>query len=95
MTAVTLDRIMKMISHWMATRANNYIGSRYGSDPLSLLHQPLDTLSADAYIAKLKEDIPILAQLGDAVNIYQQEVGNDKKRIFIEFNGQMAEVITL
>jgi len=94
-TELNLDRVMKMIAHWMATRANGYIGSRYGSDPLSLLHAPLNSLEADAYIAKMKEDLPILAQLGDAVNIYQQTEGNDKKRIFVEVNGQTAEVIRI
>lgn len=89
---ITLDLIMGMVRHWMATRANGYIGSRYGSDPLSLLHEPLNSLAADEYMAKMRQDLPILNQLGDAVNIYQQTEGNDKKRIFIEISGQIQEV---
>lgn len=92
---ITLDRVTKMIQHWMATRPNGYIGSRYGSDPMSLLHEPLNSLAADSYLAKMREDLPILAQLGDSVNIYQQTEGNDKKRIFVELYGQTSEVTPL
>ncbi len=81
-------KIEQMIDHWLGTPPNGYLGSSYGADLPSLLQKPLShvTIEADKFLAKMKQDIPILNALpAGSVNIYGQKVPGsfDKFEIFV------------
>jgi hypothetical protein len=77
--------LVAMINHWMATPVNFYFGSSYGADLASLLLRPLSEPIADEFLAKLKQDIPVLSGLGDSqLSLVSESVGFDQKNIFIQ-----------
>lgn len=85
---VDVLQIEKMIDHWIGTPPNGYLGSSYGADLPSLLQKPISVLNieADKFLAKMKQDIPILQALpAGSVNIYGQKVPGtfDKYEIFV------------
>jgi hypothetical protein len=74
-----------MITHWLKTPVNGYLGSTYGSEIQSLLQDPQSAVKADSLFDKLKEDVEILQVLPDnAVNLYSEQSGFDTTRLFIE-----------
>lgn len=92
MSELTIERVQAMVTHWLNTPTNGYLGSRYGSDPKSLLMQPMNSLGADEFIEKLKNDVPILRQMDDSVNIYAENIGNDTQKIYIEIGGEVIKL---
>lgn len=85
MSVVNGFEVADMVRHWLRTPPNGYHGSSYGSDPHSLLQQPLSTGLADAFLAKLLEDIPILGALpAGAVNVLFQDNDKESKLLMIE-----------
>ena len=90
---VTAHEIQKMIRHWLSVPPNGYLGSPYGCDRLALLQLPQSTQIADEFLAKMIADIPILGALPPgAVNIYVEELSNDKKRILIDVANSLIPV---
>lgn len=86
--AITATDIQEMVSHWLSTPVNGYLGSSYGADLPSLLFAPLTSGAADAFLAKLKADVPVLASLpAGAVDLYSIPEGPDKLRIYIDVLG--------
>lgn len=82
---ITGNDIARMVRHWLSTPPNGYLGSGYGSDPKSLLQLPNNAGLGDAFIDKMLTDIPLLRQLPrGTVNVYFEQVGNDRKRLLIE-----------
>lgn len=76
---LTPERIHRMVTHWLNTPVNGYDGSDYGNDLASVLMSPFSAGLADAQIAKLKRDVPILATLpAGAIAIYAQQVPPDE-----------------
>lgn len=65
--------ITGMVEHWLDTPVNGYVGSSYGADIASLLFAPLSDNRADAFLAKMKQDIPVLAMLNDEQLTIQAE----------------------
>ncbi len=94
-TKITGKDVQNMIRHWLKTPVYGYLGSDYGQDAKSLLQKAMsDTASVDAYLQKLRSDIAILLQLpANAVNIYAEERGIDKKAIFINVAGVTSVTI--
>ena len=89
MTIRTQD-ILPMIEHWLKTPVNGYYGSGYGADLASLLLRPLSTPIADDFLAKLKRDIPILAELSaDQLSIISQNIGFEQQQLYLRL-GQVA-----
>lgn len=59
------DDVVGMVTHWLSTPVNGYFGSGYGADRASLLLAPLSSNRADAFLAKMRRDIPLLGMLSD------------------------------
>lgn len=77
-----------MITHWLSTPANGYLGSDYGQDTKGLLQQPQSPSMADQYVSKLKQDIPLLQTLpSGAVNLYGYQTPPDKLNIMLDVAG--------
>ena len=87
-TAINAEDIQGMISHWLATPVNGYLGSDYGCDAKSLLQKALHSGIADAFIAKMKKDIPILSVIPqENISLYSIPEPPDKLRLFIAIAG--------
>lgn len=92
---VTGLELQDMVTHWLQVPPNGYLGSGYGSDPQSLLQQPLLSPRADEFVAKLASDVPLIGALpSDSVNLYMQDIpdSNDSKRLLIEVMDSMVSV---
>jgi hypothetical protein len=95
MDKITPADIQEMVSHWLATPLNGYLGSGFGQTVTDLLQTPLRTGQADAVIAKLRRDVPILGALPrGTINLFSIPEGPDKLRIFINVNGTEVDVGT-
>lgn len=78
-------KIYAMLDHWFNSEINGYFGSEYGPDLNSLLLGPLDSPVANAFIAKMKNDIPILKQLSaDELSLYSVNEGFETKVIYLK-----------
>lgn len=81
--------ISTQIKHWLSCMPNGYLGSDYGIDLRQYLHKPISRFEADAIIAKMRVDIPILNILPEnSINIYSI-VENDQVNIYINV-GEMV-----
>lgn len=90
---ITATDIQRMVSHWLGCPPNGYLGSGFGSSVQDLLMTPLSSGLADSVLDKLRQDIPIISQLPPgAVNLYYQENGPDKLKLFIEVLGSLVVV---
>jgi hypothetical protein len=84
-----------MVSHWLATPLNGYLGSGYGEIVSDIRQKPMASGLADAALSKLRADVPILQSLPrGAVNMFAQDEGPDKKRIFIGVADQLIDAGT-
>ncbi len=87
--SLNTELLFRMIAHWWKTKPNTYLGSTYGNPVEDLLQKPLSSPIADYFLAKLLEDIPVLAALpAGTVNLYATSEGVDIKNIHIEVAGQ-------
>ncbi|NCC41613.1 MAG: hypothetical protein EOM21_19775 [Gammaproteobacteria bacterium] len=92
MSIMTGQLAQDMVGDWLATPVNGYLGSNYGQDLKRILHTPMASPAADAQLAKLREDVPVLGILpSNAINIYAQSRDYDIKMIYIEVAGQTFE----
>lgn len=93
MKVITGNEIHEMVRHWLRINIHGYLGSDYGQDIKSLLQQPLSSGAADAFLRKMREDIPALEAYPDgAVNLYSVATPPDKVQIIIEIAGKAIEV---
>lgn len=87
-TAINADDIQHMITHWLSTPPNGYLGSDYGSDAKSLLQKALHSGIADAFIEKMKKDLPILSVIPqENIALYSVPEPPDKLHLFIAIAG--------
>ncbi|RUT30833.1 hypothetical protein WG29040_23120 [Pseudomonas sp. PAMC 29040] len=90
------DLLFRMIAHWVATKPNTYYGSTYGAPTEDLLQKPLSSPIADAYLAKMRQDIAVIGELPPGtINMYATHDGLDRKTIFIEINGSSVSLADL
>ena len=86
-------QILSMVTHWLNTPVNGYLGSSYGADTKALLQKPNQPGLADAFIAKMRRDIPVLGLLSPGqINIYAVGVGSDALRMVINVAGTDFEI---
>jgi len=87
-------QIQGMVSHWLQTPVNGYLGSDYGQSLKDILQNPLSNGSADAQLQKLRTtDVPVLQILPEnSVNIYSVQTQPDRLDLLIEVAGQAIEV---
>jgi hypothetical protein len=75
--------IERMVLHWLNTPVGGYLGSNYGVDAYAYVHLPMSSANWDAFIEKMKVDLPVLAIFGNEINIIQSNLSNEKKQISI------------
>lgn len=93
MAAITGKEIQEMVRHWLTTPVYGYLGSDYGSDVKALLQNPQSIGVANAFIAKLKKDVPVLAVLPpNSINLYAKNRGVDGMDIVLEVSGTLLEI---
>lgn len=85
---ITGAEIQKQVGHWLNTPVCGYLGSDYGQDVKALLHNPLSSDAPDAFLRKLRDDVPLLgvAPFSD-VNLYSVRNGVDRLDLVIEVAG--------
>ncbi len=78
------ERIAAWIRHWLNTPPEAYLGTGYGFDGSALLMRSLGEGSADALIAKMRADIPLLASLpSGAVTVLAESQPPDTLKLTI------------
>jgi hypothetical protein len=93
MAQITTIDFQEMVSHWLATPPNGYLGSGYGSPLKDMLQTPMRSGLADSFLTKLRVDVPLAGALPpSALNVYVQDEAPDKRRIFIEASGQIIDI---
>lgn len=91
-----VDLLFRMIAHWLRTKPNSYLGSTYGAPLEDWLQKPLSSPIADAFLAKMKIDIPVLASLPvGTINLEATNNGIDRKNLYISINGSSISVDAL
>jgi hypothetical protein len=87
------NSIQGMVSHWLKTPVNGYLGSNYGQDIKSLLQLPMSDGSPEATLQKLRNDVPILQVLPPgSTNLYAVQTYPDKTELIIEVAGRPVTV---
>ncbi|MDQ7977160.1 hypothetical protein QYH69_07855 [Paraburkholderia sp. SARCC-3016] len=85
--------IEAQIQHWLSTEVDGYLGSTYGSPIRELLQNPFSAGLADAFLAKLRADVPLLTLLpANAVDLNYVNTGPDKQQIFISVMGRSIRI---
>lgn len=93
MSIITAADVQDMVLHWLETPAESILGSGYGADIPSLLLQPLSGPVADAFLAKLRDDVPILQTLAsDYVEMRVERLPPDKQIIYIDVAGSLIRL---
>lgn len=91
---IDVAKIVAMIEHWMATPPNGYFGSSYGNNMAEQLLKNTDAFTADAFLAKMKADIPVLQQLGDGINIVQNHLDFERVQLYVQLGSNIHIEIT-
>lgn len=87
------NSIQGMVSHWLKSPVNGYLGSDYGQDINSLLQNPFSDGAPEATLQKLRNDVPILQALPPgATNLYSIQTYPDKLELVVEVAGQPITV---
>lgn len=90
---IKTQHIVNMINHWLATPPNGYFAQGYGCNVKEQLLQNLSAFTADAFIAKMKQDIPVLQQLNDdQLSIVTNTVDFERVQVFIQLGTVFIEV---
>lgn len=93
--SLTATDLQGMVSHWLGCPPNGYLGSSYGSAVEELVQTPMEGQSADALIAKLRADIPIVGRLPqEAVNVFAEREEPDRLKLFIQVGAAEVELGT-
>jgi len=93
MATITGNDIQHMVRHWLNTPVGAYLGSDYGQDVKSLLQRPHADGAANAFLAKMRDDVPVLAALPvGSLNLYGQPAAPDKLNLMVEVAGQAIEL---
>ncbi len=88
MAEITGNDIQAMVTHWLKTPVNGYLGSDYGSDIKALLQNPQTAGLADAFIDKARHDVPVISLLpSGAVNLYYRDQGPDNRELIVDVAG--------
>jgi hypothetical protein len=85
--------IEAQIQHWLSTEVDGYLGSTYGTTIRELLQNPFGAGLANAFLAKMRADIPLLTMLpANAVDLSYVDQGPDKRTIMISVLGRTVRI---
>lgn len=88
MKKLTGQDVQNMVGHWLNTPVNGYLGSDYGQDFKRILQRPPSAGDADAQIAKLQSDVPVIGVLPKgSTNLYAVHSGVDRTDVVLEVSG--------
>lgn len=90
---IDTNKIVAMIEHWLSTPPNGYFGSSYGNNLAQQLLKNTDAFTADAFLEKMKADIPILNELGDDIAIVQNHLDFERVQVYIQLGRVYIEVV--
>jgi hypothetical protein len=95
MAKINASDTQAMVTHWLETPVNGYLGDSYGSIVPDLLQQPQRSGLADTVLNKLRADVPLVGAMpASQTNLYAVHDGPDKTRIFIEVGGDAIDLGT-
>lgn len=83
-------KIKAMVNHWLNTPPNGYFGQSYGADVRNMLLRELTSDNADNLLKKLRQDIPLIAQLDDSQLSIDTETRDFDKLYVYLFIGNIA-----
>jgi len=90
---IAAQDIQAMVSHWLSAPPNGYPGSNYGADLQSLLQNPMAAGIGDAFIGKMREDVPALdAMPSGAVNVFYVNALPDRCELIVDVAGWQERV---
>lgn len=93
MATITGKDVQGMVRHWLNTPVCGYLGSDYGQDAKALLQLALSDGAPEAFLDKMRQDIPALQALpDDALNIYAVRTPPDRVDLFIDVAGAAIQV---
>ncbi|MDR0996655.1 MAG: hypothetical protein LBL69_03210 [Zoogloeaceae bacterium] len=85
--------IQNMVQHWLGTPVGGYLGSDYGQDVKSLLQRPHADGAPDAFLRKLRADVPVLDALpAGSLNLFGLPRPPDRLDLVIEVAGQAIDI---
>lgn len=90
---ITGADVQDMVRHHLGTQPNGYLGSDYGADVKATLQTPEATGIGDSFIAKMRQDVPVLTVMpSGAVNIYYEDVEPDRRNLIVDVAGQQISI---
>ncbi len=93
MATITGKDIQEMVRHWLDTPVGGYLGSDYGQDIKSLLQLAQSDGAPEAFLQKMRADIPALQALPTgSLNLYGVPSLPDRLDLIVEVAGQTIEV---
>jgi hypothetical protein len=93
MATITGKDIQDMVRHWLNVPVCGYLGSGYGQDIKALLQLPHSDGAPEAFLDKMRQDIPMLAVLPPgSVNLYAVRTPPDGVELFIDVAGTAIQV---
>lgn len=94
---ITGADVQAMVLHWLRTPAYSYLGSDYGADLGSLLQRAQhDQRALDAFLRKLRKDVPVLQVLPESdIALYGRPGGVDRLLITLEVAGRSYDINSL
>lgn len=93
MATITGKDIQEMVRHWLSSPVSGYLGSDYGQDAKALLQLPQSDGAAEAFLEKMRADIPALQALpAGSLNLYGVQSGPDRLDLYIEVAGQAIQI---
>lgn len=93
MATITGKDIHEMVRHWLNTPVEGYLGSGYGQDAKALLQLAQSSGRPEAFLAKMRQDIPALQMLPPgSLNLYAVRTPPDKVELFIDVAGAAIQV---
>lgn len=91
MSRITAPEVQSMVSHWLGCPPNGYFGSLYGSDIRAMLQTPQRSGLGNAFTAKLRRDVPVLAVVPNGrIDIGITDEAPDRRNIVIGVGSEFA-----
>ncbi|ALS62246.1 MULTISPECIES: hypothetical protein [Burkholderiales] len=93
MATITGKDIQEMVRHWLNTPVEGYLGSGYGQDAKALLQLPQADGAPEAFLEKMRQDIPALQALPPgSLNLYAVRTPPDRVDLFVDVAGVAIQV---
>lgn len=89
---ITTKHIVAMIQHWLATPPNGYFGSSYGNNLAEQLLKNTEDYVADAFLEKLKSDIPILERV--QIDVVEEHLGFERVNVYLQIGETLIPITT-